>query len=357
MRRSWTFLADSLEPVRLSSSAAVASRGRGLALAGTVVLCVLLVVTHCRRTALHASRSHPRSAVLAARHRHVRAERPLSSDNLVSNELTFQWVIPELQRRTSEGRAYLGVGPDQNFTYLASLQPSIAFIVDIRRDNLRLQLMYKALLELSPTRVQFLSRLFSRKFQPRCRPGRRRGAVVERSTPSLDRHKETLKLIRHHLTVQHGFAISEEDYAGVEYVLTAFFYLAGVTERRSRPLSHISGPDGRLRSGRAAAQLSRQRGAVWPPACHGAQNLIIPIVGDFAGPKALRDVGAYLAAHNTVVRTIYTSNVEQCPVSIRHVAGLLRKRRRPAHRRAQHVRAFVLHAVHGPSGIPVSPAA
>ena len=64
------------------------------------------------------------------------------SDNLVSNELTFQWVIPELQRLSGEGRAYLGVGPDQNFTYLASLQPNIAFIVDIRRDNLRLQLMY-----------------------------------------------------------------------------------------------------------------------------------------------------------------------------------------------------------------------
>src|SRR4029079_7788958 len=58
--------------------------------------------------------------------------------------------------------AYLGVGPDQNFTYIAALKPRISFIVDIRRQNMLLHLMYKAIVEESPTRSEFLARLFSR---------------------------------------------------------------------------------------------------------------------------------------------------------------------------------------------------
>ena len=57
----------------------------------------------------------------------------------------------------------MGVGPEQNFTYIAALKPSIAFIVDVRRGNLDLHLMYKALFELSADRVDFVSRLFARK--------------------------------------------------------------------------------------------------------------------------------------------------------------------------------------------------
>ena len=84
-------------------------------------------------------------------------------DNLLSNETTFQSVIPRLQAKVQPGGAYLGVGPEQNFTYIAALQPKIAFIIDIRRQNLVEHLMYKALFELSADRAEFVSRLFSRK--------------------------------------------------------------------------------------------------------------------------------------------------------------------------------------------------
>src|ERR1051326_3707269 len=43
------------------------------------------------------------------------------SDNFVSNEDAFQYVIPELKTGTKPGGVYLGVGPDQNFTYLVAL--------------------------------------------------------------------------------------------------------------------------------------------------------------------------------------------------------------------------------------------
>ena len=57
---------------------------------------------------------------------------------------------------------YLGVGPEQNFTYITAVRPRMAFILDIRRGNLQEHLLYKALFELSADRAEFLSRLFSR---------------------------------------------------------------------------------------------------------------------------------------------------------------------------------------------------
>src|SRR5204862_3615603 len=42
-----------------------------------------------------------------------------------------------------------------------------------------------------------------------------------------------------------------------------------------------------------------------------AKNMLVPIVGDFAGPKALRAVGSYLKEHAAVVNIFYVSNVEQ----------------------------------------------
>jgi len=41
------------------------------------------------------------------------------------------------------------------------------------------------------------------------------------------------------------------------------------------------------------------------------RNLIVPVVGDFAGPKALRGVGEYIRDHEATVGAFYTSNVEQ----------------------------------------------
>ena len=87
------------------------------------------------------------------------------SDNFVSNELGFQYVIPDLLSTVGTGGVYVGVGPDQNFTYVAALKPRIAFIVDIRRQNMLQHLMYKALIEMSSDRAEFLARLFSRNWE------------------------------------------------------------------------------------------------------------------------------------------------------------------------------------------------
>src|SRR5262252_5720141 len=84
-------------------------------------------------------------------------------ENFLSNEIQYQFVIPALKAGTRVGGVYLGVGPEQNFTYIAALKPKIAFITDIRRQNMIELMMYKAIFELAPQRADFLSMLFSRK--------------------------------------------------------------------------------------------------------------------------------------------------------------------------------------------------
>src|SRR5262245_65837183 len=41
------------------------------------------------------------------------------SDNLTSNEMGFLRVVPDLVTRAKPGQVYLGVGPEQNFSYIA----------------------------------------------------------------------------------------------------------------------------------------------------------------------------------------------------------------------------------------------
>src|SRR5262249_59661107 len=83
-------------------------------------------------------------------------------DNFTSNETAYLTVVDTMRRLGATGGAYLGVGPEQNFTYIAKIRPRIAFIVDIRRQAMIQHLMYKAIFHLSPDRAQFLSRLLSR---------------------------------------------------------------------------------------------------------------------------------------------------------------------------------------------------
>ena len=83
-------------------------------------------------------------------------------ENFVSNELQYQDVVPALKATTKPGRVYIGVGPEQNFTYASVLQAKLAFVMDIRRQNMVEMLMYKALFDMSPSRADFVSNLFSR---------------------------------------------------------------------------------------------------------------------------------------------------------------------------------------------------
>ncbi|MGD8322182.1 MAG: hypothetical protein PVJ02_17155, partial [Gemmatimonadota bacterium] len=84
------------------------------------------------------------------------------TDNLISNEAGYLKVLGALDRLGVHGGAYVGVGPDQSFSYIARIRPAVAFMMDIRRDNLLQHLLLRALLERSPTRIAFLSALHGR---------------------------------------------------------------------------------------------------------------------------------------------------------------------------------------------------
>src|SRR5690349_10471470 len=142
------------------------------------------------------------------------------SDNLLSNEIWLQYVIPDLLAVAQPDRVYMGVGPEQNFTYIAALKPAMAFIVDVRRGNLDLHLMYKALFELSADRADFVSRLFSRKRPAGLTASSTAMEIFSAITevPSSEAlFKENLKAIQDHLTKKRGIPLDVEDLRGIEY--------------------------------------------------------------------------------------------------------------------------------------------
>src|SRR5437899_102900 len=137
-----------------------------------------------------------------------------ASDNFVSNELATQHVLSDLILSRKASGAYLGVGPEQNFTYIAALKPKIAFIFDIRRQNMIEHLMYKALFELSSDRADFLSRLLSRPRPADVDKDTNIEVLFEafRQTPAESGlYAENLGAVKEQLIKKHGFALSEED--------------------------------------------------------------------------------------------------------------------------------------------------
>jgi hypothetical protein len=242
------------------------------------------------------------------------------SDNLVSNERTYQEVVPELKRRALPNGVYLGVGPDQNFTYIAALHPRMAFIVDIRRGNMLQHLYYKALVEMASDRADFLSRLFSRE-RPEGIDALWTAADLLDAFGEVDASQElyqkNLTAIKKWLTERHGFALSADDLRGIEYVASAFF-AEGPWLRYSFPSPRLAPvfptySDLQVADDGHGVNYSYMASEENFQALRDFEkrNLIVPVIGDFAGDKALRAVGRYIAAHGGTVNYFYTSNVEQ----------------------------------------------
>ena len=248
------------------------------------------------------------------------------ADNFVSNEAAFQHVVPRLLQR-ARGGAYVGVGPDQNFTYIVAVRPAIAFIVDVRRQNLLQHLLFKALVEMSPTRADFVSRLFSRPRPMRSAPNDPAAAVLAasaREIPSDALFKTNLHAVLARLSDRHGFSLSDSDRSSIEAIYRMFFrHGSQISYAPASPV--LPGPAGTNASifptfaelitatDAAGAQHSYLSTEANYAALRDLQsrNLIVPIVGDFSGQLALRNIGRYLRERSTPVTTFYTSNVEQ----------------------------------------------
>jgi hypothetical protein len=237
-------------------------------------------------------------------------------DNLVSNEAQFAQLAQLM--RPERGGVYIGVGPEQNYSYIARLQPGLAFIVDIRQENRSLHLMYKALFEISADRADFVARLFSRERVAGV--GRHSTvddlfAALDRTTASAAVLEQNTELIRTHLLEARGIPLAPADLAAIDGALRAFFtdgpairYGRSLPASRTRPSYRVLMTATDLR-GQPRSYLATEATFAFVKDLH-ARNLIVPVVGDFAGPRTIRAIGDYVRQHRLLVSAFYGSNVE-----------------------------------------------
>jgi hypothetical protein len=240
------------------------------------------------------------------------------TDNLISNERNYLQIVPALAAAGVSGGAYLGVGPDQNFTYIARIRPSIAYIVDIRRDNLLLHLLFKALFARSSTRVEYLSLLTGRS--PPRDPDRWRTAgiadiiaYVDAQAPS---EADALRRAVDAAVNASGVRLSAADLRTIDRFHRRFmdegldlrFHSFGRPPRPYYPSFRelLTATD---EGGRAWNYLADERDFQFLKSLQQRDG-VIPVVGDVSGAHAMRAIAAAIAARGARVSAFYVSNVE-----------------------------------------------
>jgi hypothetical protein len=242
------------------------------------------------------------------------------SDNLVSNELSYQHVLGRLSKDKVTGGAYLGVGPDQNFTYIAQIKPRIAFMVDIRRDAMLQHLMFKSLIMMSRNRVEFMSLLFARPL-PRDfkrwndRPVRDLVDYFDR-TPLDQKLADKITAEMHKELSTFGLQLSQRDLETIDEIYQAFHTdcLEVRYTIRDRPTGRFfpayrdllleKDLDGRHRN-----YLATEADFQVIKNMHD-RNLIIPVTADLSGQQAIRAIGEFLKEIDEKISAFYVSNVE-----------------------------------------------
>ena len=242
------------------------------------------------------------------------------SDNLVSNELSYQHVLGKLARLNLSGGAYLGVGPDQNFTYIAQIKPRVAFMIDIRRDCLLQHLLFKSVFLMARNRIEFLSLLFGRPLPRDFKKWTNRSITdltdyVDR-TPADDKLIERTRAEIRRKLATFGVPLSERDIETLDEIYRAF-YQSGLEVRytiRDRPTGRFFPAYRELLLERDLDGKQRNYLAIEEDFqfLKGMQekDLIIPVTGDLSGPKAIHAIGEYLREINERVSAFYDSNVE-----------------------------------------------
>jgi hypothetical protein len=239
------------------------------------------------------------------------------TDNYTSNEREIGQVFTMLREAGVKGGVYLGVGPEQNFTYIAAIRPSMAFILDIRRQAAMQHLMFKAIFEFSSDRADFISLLFSKP-----RPaGLQVASPIQQiweaflavPTDQAMAAKTQDRIVKH-LTETKKFTLTPDELAKLQSVFGAFTAFGpSISTRGSGPSgSSFADLTGWTYDGNGTPQsfLSTDEHFKTVKTLHD-KNLIVPVTGDFGGTKALRAIGAYLKKEGGSVSGFYVSNVEQ----------------------------------------------
>jgi len=243
------------------------------------------------------------------------------TDNLISNETSYLQVADQLAESAPRGGVYVGVGPDQNFTYIARTRPRYAFILDIRRQNMLQHLLLAALFARADDPYHYLCLLLSRPCPSATPEGV--GPGVERTLQAVERTPRSeaafdanLEAAYRHIAGPLGFSLWANDRRDIRNIYRSFF--EEQAEIRFRSFGRFSGTYHptyrtllltRSPSGRLGNFLDKPEDYRFVRDLSRAQR-IVPVVGDFAGPQALRAIGEWVRAHGLTVSAFYTSNVE-----------------------------------------------
>lgn len=234
----------------------------------------------------------------------------------ISNEDSAQSVIPALEATVRPGGAYVGVGPEQNFTYIAAARPSLAFIVDIRRENLIQHLMYKAIFAQSTDRADFLSLLFSRRRPSGLGADARVNDLCDafeatEADPVL--YEETRRAVIDRLFGAGGRSFTESDRTGIartlqDFRLTSPHALKGAGNAMSRSYAQLMGATDL--AGQQHSYLASEQHFNVVRRLH-LRNAIVPVVGDLADGRTIVGLGRHLRDRGLSLATLYVSNVER----------------------------------------------
>ena len=242
------------------------------------------------------------------------------TDNLISNERSYLGVLPVLDRLNVRGGAYIGVGPDQNFSYIAHIRPSVAYILDIRRDNLLLHLLFKAIFQQSRTRVEYLAVLFGRAVPADLDSWRE--ATIDRVAEYINRpvlDSKSIDAVHSRLEgVIKGFGVplSADDLVTIDRFHRRFiesglelqFQSAGRMPQPYYPTYKelLLETDGK---GNQRNYLASEEAFQFVKSLQ-QRDRIIPVVGNLSGPSALAAIGRVLGEKGETLSAFYASNVE-----------------------------------------------
>ena len=243
------------------------------------------------------------------------------SDNIITNEASYLFVASQLAKVGVHGGAYIGVGPDQNFSYVALIKPSVAFMLDIRRDNLLEHLLFKSLFALSRNRLEYLCLLFGKPFPPDPErwTGRSTNAIIaylEKTQTDSTAVAAAREASNARITA-FRIPLDGRDRAMIDRYRSEF--IADGLETRYSSLGRNNRMDyptfGQLilatdRSGKAIGYLADEDAFQFVRSMQ-LHDRIVPVVGNVAGDKAVRAIGEYAAEHGLRVSAFYLSNVEQ----------------------------------------------
>jgi hypothetical protein len=282
-----------------------------------IVIVTLLSALVIGTAASSTAKDHKAFAALSAR-----LSEPggyFDSDNLISNETSYQHVLGKLRELNVSNGVYIGVGPDQSFTYIAKIRPKMAIIIDIRRDNLLQHLLFKSLFGRARNRVEYLCLFFGKPF-PKNKGWEQRSIkeIVDYidATPADQKlFDKTAKDVRQDVQ-KYGFTLSQSDFENIARVHKAFFS-AGLEIRYSsyhRPPRSIypTYRDLLLERDLAGQQqnyFNSEDDFQFLKKLED-QDLIIPVVGDLSGTQALKAIGQYIAESKERVSAFYVSNIE-----------------------------------------------